>query len=164
MAFPQWLGQQQLELHIKWVLAPENWGRKKYSTSSVWSPFSRFTVIHIKRHKNCRKWNGPPQFWTNSNIGSQMVLSRKILPSSREFPVKWLLNPMLFRFWGLIFYSSDVFLAVIQCIYNIIYIYHYTIIHVYVYICIQYTVYSIQYTVSYRKREQERVYYNAIFH
>jgi len=35
MAFPQWLGQQQLELHIKWVLAPENWGRKKYSTSSV---------------------------------------------------------------------------------------------------------------------------------
>ena len=102
----------------------------------------------IKITKIAGNETDPPQFWTNSNIGS-VRLQKKLSPAiSREFPVKWLLNPTLFRFWGLMFYSSHVFLAVIQCIYMII---HYT----YIYICIQYTVYSI-----YRKREQERVYYN----
>ena len=94
-----------------------------------------------------------PQFWTNSNIGSQLVLSRQIIPSNlpripSEVVTKSHVIPFLrvnFLFFPCFFggYSMH------------IYIYDYTCVYVCIYICIQYTVYSI-----YRKREQERVYYN----
>ena len=95
-------------------------------------------LIPIKITKIAGNETDPPNFVQTQISVHNWFCPEKFSPAiSREFPVKWLLNPMLFRFWGLMFYYSYVFLAVIQCIYMIIHVY------VYIYICIQYTVYSI---------------------